>query len=182
LLEHLCSQQEHEHSVTTLTSSPGAAVIRPAEPADADAIIVLIDALTAFVQDPPTRLTADDIRRDGFGPDAWFDCFIAEHDGRPVGYAVCYFGFSTDRGGRGLHLADLYVDPALRGSGLGRALMAAVARHGRARGALWLVWDVWVKNHTAETFYATIGAKRYDDVFAMTLKGEALAALAGEED
>jgi ribosomal protein S18 acetylase RimI-like enzyme len=158
------------------------ATIRRAELADAEAIIALIDALSAFVQDPPTRLTADDIRRDGFGPDAWFDCFLAEQDGRPVGYAICYFGFSTDHGGRGLHLADLYVDPALRGSGLGKALMAIVARHGCARGALWLVWDVWVKNHTAEAFYGAIGAKRYDEVFAMTLKGDALAALAAERD
>lgn len=165
--------------MTTPSTGLEKATIRPAEPADANAIIALIDALTAFVQDPPTRLTADDIRRDGFGPDAWFDCFIAEHDGRPVGYALCYFGFSTDHGGRGLHLADLYIDPKLRGSGLGRALMAAVARHGVAQGALWLVWDVWIENHTAEAFYAAIGAKRYDDVFAMTLKGDALAALAG---
>ena len=153
-------------------------VIRRAAPGDAEALIGLIDALSAFVEDPPTRLTAEDIRRDGFGPDAWFDCFLAEQDGRPVGYALCYFGFSTDHGGRGLHLADLYVDPGLRGGGLGRALMAAVARHGRERGALWLVWDVWVRNKSAEAFYAAIGARRYDDVFAMTLKGDALAALA----
>ena len=156
------------------------AIIRRAEPADAEAIIARIDALSAFVEDPPTRLTPEDIRRDGFGPDAWFQCFLAEQDGRPVGYAIAYPGFSTDHGGRGLHLADLYVDPSLRGAGLGRALMAAVARHGRERDALWLVWDVWVKNHTAEAFYKTIGARRYDDVFAMTMKGEALAVLAGE--
>ena len=156
------------------------AIIRRAEPADAEAIIALIDALSAFVQDPPTRLTAEDIRRDGFGPDAWFQCFLAEQDGRPVGYAIAYPGFSSDHGGRGLHLADLYVDPSLRGTGLGRALMAAVARHGRERDALWLVWDVWVKNDTAKAFYEAIGARPYDDVFEMTLKGEALAALAGE--
>ncbi|MGD1880509.1 MAG: GNAT family N-acetyltransferase [Kiloniellaceae bacterium] len=156
------------------------AIVRRAEPGDAEAIIALIDALSAFVESPPTRLTADDIRRDGFGPDAWFQCFIAEQDCRPVGYAICYFGFSTDHGGRGLHLADLYVDPGQRGSGLGRALMAAVARHGETRSALWLVWDVWVENHTAEAFYAALGARRYDDVFEMTLKGDALAALARE--
>lgn len=156
------------------------AIIRRAEPADAEAIIALIDALSAFVQDPPTRLTAEDIRRDGFGPDAWFQCFLAEQDSRPVGYAIAYPGFSSDHGGRGLHLADLYVDPSLRGTGLGRALMAAVARHGRERDALWLVWDVWVKNDTAKAFYEAIGARSYDDVFEMTLKGEALAALAGE--
>jgi GNAT superfamily N-acetyltransferase len=156
------------------------AIVRRAEPGDAAALIDLINGLSAFVEDQPTRLTAGDIRRDGFGPDAWFHCFVAEHDGKPVGYAIAYFGFSTDHGGRGLHLADLYVDPALRGSGLGRSLMAAAARLGRERGALWLVWDVWVKNHTAEAFYGAVGARRYDDVFAMTLKGDALEALAGE--
>jgi GNAT superfamily N-acetyltransferase len=156
------------------------AIVRHAEPADAEAIIALIDALAAFVQDPPTRLSADDIRRDGFGPDAWFQCFLAEQDGKPVGYAIVYPGFSPDHGGRGLHLADLYVDPALRGGGLGRALMAAVARHGLACGALWLVWDVWIENETAKAFYEAIGARRCDDVFAMTLKGKALEALASE--
>lgn len=154
--------------------------IRRAEPADAEAIIGLINELSAFVEDPPTRLTPEDIRRDGFGPDAWFDCFLAEHDGKLVGYAITYLGFSTDHGGRGVHLADLYVDPALRGSGLGKALMAAVARDAVAQGAVWVVWDVWVKNHTAEAFYTAVGGKRSDDVFAMSLKGDALKALARE--
>ncbi|GAB4362297.1 MAG: GNAT family N-acetyltransferase [Kiloniellaceae bacterium] len=156
------------------------AIVRRAEPADAEALIALINALSAFVEDLPTRLTPEDIRRDGFGPGAWFDCFLAEQDGKAVGYAIVYFGFSTDHGGRGLHLADLYVDPALRGGGLGRALMSAAARHGRQHGARWLVWDVWVKNHGAEAFYKALGARRYDDVFAMTLKGPALEALANE--
>lgn len=154
--------------------------IRRAEPADAEAIIALIDALSAFVQDPPARLTPDDIRRDGFGPDAWFDCFLAEAHGKPAGYAICYPGFSTDHGGRGLHLADLYVDADQRGQGLGRALMATVARHGRERGALWLAWDVWVRNETAKAFYEAVGAKHYDEVFQMTLKGDALDALIAE--
>jgi GNAT superfamily N-acetyltransferase len=158
------------------------AVIRRAEPADAETIIALIDALGAFVKDPPTRLTPDDIRRDGFGPEAWFVCFIAELHGKAVGYAIAYPGFATDHGGRGLHLADLYVDAALRGQGLGRALMAAVARHGRTIDALWLVWDVWVENETAKAFYHAIGARYYDEVRLMTLKGEALEALAGEKE
>ena len=166
--------------MTAPTSSPGTAVIRRAEPTDAEAIIALIDALAAFVQDPPTRLTSEDIRRDGFGPDAWFQCFLAVLDGTAVGYAIAYPGFSTDHGGRGLHLADLYIDPARRGGGLGRALMAAVARHGRERGALWLVRDVWVENETAKAFYKAIGARPCDDISAMALKGEALAALAAE--
>ncbi|MEQ9609382.1 MAG: GNAT family N-acetyltransferase [Kiloniellaceae bacterium] len=156
------------------------AIIRRAKPADAEAIIALIDALSAFVEDAPTRLTADDIRRDGFGPDAWFDCFVVDDNGKLSGYAITYPGFSTDHGGRGLHLADLYVDPALRGFGWGGALMMAVARDAVAQGAVWVVWDVWVKNHSAEAFYKALGAKRYDDVFAMTLKGDALEALANE--
>ena len=58
------------------------AVIRRAEASDAEALIGLIDALSAFVEDPPTRLTAEDLRNDGFGPDAWFHCFVAEQGGR----------------------------------------------------------------------------------------------------
>lgn len=152
--------------------------IRRAEPADAEAIIALINALGAFVEDPPTRLTPEDIRRDGFGPGAWFACFVAELNGQAVGFAIAYPGFATDHGGRGLHIADLYVDESLRGQGIGRALMAAVARHGRELSALWLVWDVWIRNETAKAFYERIGATFYDDVRTMTLKGEALEALA----
>ncbi|MGF1595278.1 MAG: GNAT family N-acetyltransferase [Kiloniellaceae bacterium] len=154
--------------------------VRRAVPGDAEAIIGLINALSAFVEDPPTRLTAEDIRRDGFGPDAWFDCFVVDQNGKLSGYAITYPGFSTDHGGRGLHLADLYVDPSLRGIGWGGALMLAVARDALARGALWVMWDVWVKNHSAEAFYKAVGGERYDDVFIMTLKGAALAQLARE--
>ena len=92
-------------------------------------------------------------------------------------YAHELFDFFRHCDAAGLKLIFCQTVPP---TGLGRALMATVARHGLARGALWLVWDVWVRNHTAEAFYAAIGARRYDDVFAMTLKGDALAALAGE--
>jgi ribosomal protein S18 acetylase RimI-like enzyme len=154
--------------------------IRRAEPGDAETIIRLIDALGAFVKDPPTRLTPADIRRDGFGPDAWFTGFIAEDEGRAIGYAMAYTGFSSDHGGRGLHLSDLYVDGELRQQGIGRRLMAAVARHGQALGARWMVWDVWVENETAQSFYTAIGARPYHEVTEMVLRDEALDALAAE--
>ena len=154
------------------------AIIRRAEPGDAERLIEMINALSAFVQDPPTQLTAEDIRRDGFGPEAWFDCFLAEVEGKAVGYALTYFGFTIDHGGRGLHLADLYVDAEQRGRGLGRALMAAAARHGLDHGARWMLWDVWVENAPAKTFYATLGAACCDDVEPLVLKGPALTELA----
>lgn len=155
--------------------------VRRAEASDAQEIIRLIDALAAFVKAPPTRLTADEIRRDGFGPEARLVCFLAELDGRAVGYALAYPGFSSDHGGRGLHLADLYVEQGLRGQGVGRDLMAAVARHGRGFGALWMVWDVWVENRSAKSFYRALGAKPYPEVEIMVLKNEALDRLAGSD-
>ena len=156
--------------------------IRRAEPKDAPEIIRLIDALNTFVKDPPTDLTPDDIRRDGFSPNAWFVCFLAERDDEAVGYALVHPAFSIERGGRGLHLADLYVEDDLRGQGVGRALMARVARHGKDLGALWLAWDVWTKNDSAKAFYERLGAKINDEVVEMLLEGEELEALAKGQD
>lgn len=152
--------------------------IRHAEPGDAEEIVRMIDALSAALDDPPTPLTPEDIRRDGFGPAPWFVCFLAEQNGRAVGYALAYPGFSTDHGGRGLHLADLYVEESARGQAIGRALMASVARHGRELGAVWLAWDVWVENDAARAFYEALGAEAHPEVDVMALTGDALEALA----
>ena len=148
--------------------------VRRAEPGDAAAILALIDELAAFVEDPPATLTPDDILRDGFGPEPWFIAFLAERDGTARGLALAYRAYATDLGNRGLYLSELYVDPALRGKGVGRALMQALARHGKALGCTWIGWDVWVENKGAYAFYESLGARHRNDVSLMLLDGDAL--------
>jgi ribosomal protein S18 acetylase RimI-like enzyme len=105
----------------------------------------------------PSRFTQEVFRRDGFGPDPAFSCLIAEADGEAMGYALYCRDYDTDRLCRSVYLADLYVETAARGQGIGRALMAAVAGESRAAGAQLMMWSVLKSNQAARRFYATIG-------------------------
>jgi ribosomal protein S18 acetylase RimI-like enzyme len=158
--------------------------IRRARPEDAEALVVMIDALAAVVKDPPTGLKSSDIRRDGFGADPWFVALLAEGQGDAplglLGYALASRSYSTDRKGRGWYLADLYVRGERRSGGIGRALMAEAARLCREDGGRWLAWDVWVENEQAFHFYEGIGARRAGELEVMLIEGEALAGLAAE--
>ncbi|MDP6692024.1 MAG: GNAT family N-acetyltransferase [Alphaproteobacteria bacterium] len=120
------------------------AIIRWAVPGDAGHIVRLIRALAAYENEPASsvKVTEADILRDGFGlldgdqgqPDRRFECLIAEHGGVPVGLCLFFHNYSTWEGRAGLYVEDLFVEPTLRGQGLGRDLMAAVARVALDRG------------------------------------------------
>lgn len=122
--------------------------------------------------DLPRRLAAD-----GFGADPAFRCHLAERDGRAVGYALHWPTYDTEPGARGVYLSDVYVAPEARRGGVARALLAAVARDGAARGARYLEWEVRRANTAARAFYASL-AEEYPNVLAMTASGDDFAALA----
>jgi len=103
--------------------------------------------------------TAETVRRDAFGPAPLFEALIAEADGRPVGYAYFQNFYDSDRAGPGVLLLDLYVDDAARGRGAGRALMAALARMAKTRGAVSMTWGVLDSNAGAIAFYESLGAR-----------------------
>jgi ribosomal protein S18 acetylase RimI-like enzyme len=111
-----------------------------------------------------SRFTAEAFRRDGFGSDPAFSCLIAEGEGEAMGYALYCRDYDTDRLCRSAYLADLYVETAARGQGIGRALMATVARDSRAAGARLMMWSVLKSNQTARRFYATIGEEIDDQI------------------
>ena len=155
-------------------------VVRLAVPDDAKTIVRMMDALCAVTQDPPTGLTPEDIKRDGFGPAPWFIAFIAEDAEKPVGLAMAERAYASDLGFRGLYLTELFVEDKARGKGVGRALMRSVAAHCKSIGGTWIGWDVWVENKAAYAFYETLGGQHRNDVSLMMLKGEAFEALAQE--
>jgi GNAT superfamily N-acetyltransferase len=113
-----------------------------------------------------------------FGEQAVPRALIAEMEGRPVGFAIYFFNFSTWTGRPGVYLEDLYVDPARRGSGIGRALLAKLAQVAVERDCRRLEWWVLDWNEPAIEFYRSLGAKPMSDWTVYRVDGEALASLA----
>jgi len=155
-------------------------IVRSAYPDDADIIVAMVAALSAHDGYDPGAFDAATYRRDGFGRDAAFSVLVAEVEGVVVGYAMTYPGYGSISASRGLHLADLFVDPGARGQGVGRALIAAVARSCRDGGGDWVSWTVLVDNVRSRAFYERIGATvDRPELACYSLEGPALVALAG---
>ena len=120
--------------------------VRPAEPEDADVVARFAQALSLSDGGRPSHFTAEKYRHDGFGERPAFRALIAEVGGEPVGYALYYPGYDTDRATRGVYLADLYIMARFRRRGVGRMLMRAVARACRSDGGAWRFWSVLKRN------------------------------------
>ena len=158
--------------------------IRAAVSADAAAVAALGNELNRQHGLPET-FTEAIVMRDGFEGPRRFSLLVAEGPGRSgerlVGYALYHPQYNSDKPGWGLWLVDLFVEPELRGRGLGRRLLAAVAAEAEATGAVSLWWGVVSANRDARDFYAALGA-RDEDARILELDGVALAALARQAD
>jgi GNAT superfamily N-acetyltransferase len=115
-----------------------------------------------------------------FGESPAVFAHVAEHDGAVAGFALWFVNFSTWTGRHGIYLEDLYVSPAVRGHGYGKALLAELARICVERGYTRLDWQVLDWNAPAIGFYRAAGAVAMDDWRAYRLAGPALSALAGQ--
>lgn len=147
---------------------------------DAEALAALGRALTAQQGDPTTYFTAEAVRRDGFGETPRFEAWMAEIDGRAVGYAlVVPAAYETAYAKAGIYIQDLFVVPEARRRGVGRALMAAVAAETRRRGLEFMWWASRTWNTEAHAFFRTI-ATAEEPVLAFAVFGEAFEALADE--
>lgn len=154
-----------------------ALVIRLAGPADAGLVAGLIDELNADQGEPTGQVTAEAVRRGGFGPSPEFRVLLAERDGAPLGYVLFHPSWSTETGEPGLYIYDLFVRRMARGHGVGRQLVAAVARLAREEGRGFLWWNSKAWNREAQAFYAGLGAVE-EDVKAHAVFGEAFDRLA----
>ena len=130
----------------------------------------LMAAMRALGDRNEGRFDAACFRRDGFGERPAFGGLIAEEGGEPLGYLLYNEIYDTDLAQRVLFVADLYVRPAGRDRGLGRALMAEAVGLCRAGGGGALLWAVLHQNAAAMKFYEKLGAKYVDDVRFMFLK------------
>lgn len=152
--------------------------IRLATESDVPAILALIHALAVYEREPDAvQLGESDLRRDGFGPRPLFECLIADDDGETAGFALYFPIYSTWRG-PSLHLEDLFVQPAHRGRGIGKALLERVAAIAIERGCSRLQWDVLDWNTPAIDFYRSTGAVMLESWRIMRVTGAALARLA----
>jgi GNAT superfamily N-acetyltransferase len=113
-----------------------------------------------------------------FGDNPRLFCEIAEWNGEPVGFAVWFFDFSTFSGRSGIYLEDLFVRPAHRGKGIGKALLAYLARLCVDNGWARLQWAVLDWNTPSIAFYKSLGAVLKDEWTVCRLNGPALAELA----
>jgi GNAT superfamily N-acetyltransferase len=155
--------------------------IREATPDDVADILRLIRELATYEREPDAvETTEDDLHRWLFGEDAVASCLVAESGetgSAVVGIALWFRNFSTWTGQPGIYLEDLFVEPAHRGSGLGKALLAALARIAVERGYRRLEWAVLKWNQPSIDFYEALGAQVKDDWWTYQLTGEALAHL-----
>jgi GNAT superfamily N-acetyltransferase len=153
--------------------------VRSIEPADVTDVVAMVHELAAYERAPgQCRLTEEQLASALFGEQpALFGHVGMDQAGRPAGFALWFLNFSTWRGVHGIYLEDLYVQPRARGQGLGRALLAELARVCAARGYARLEWWVLDWNEPALDFYRRAGAEPMIDWTVWRLTGAALADL-----
>jgi GNAT superfamily N-acetyltransferase len=155
--------------------------LRDAAPADAPAIHALVRELAEY-----ERLlhefvgTSEDLARHLSGPQPFAHAIVAELDATPglAGFALYFFNYSTFLCKPGMYLEDLYVRPALRRHGIGRALLGELARRAVAADCGRLEWSVLDWNTPAIEFYRSLGARPMDEWTVFRLSGEPLSRLA----
>lgn len=161
------------------TRTPGL-ILRFAQETDTESILDLIRALAEFEElSHEVAADADGLRRALFGGRRVAEVVMAEYGGATAGFALFFHNFSTFLGKPGLYLEDLFVKPAFRGKGIGREVLAFLARLATERGCGRLEWAVLDWNTRAADFYKRLGARPLDDWTVFRLSGENLAALAG---
>ena len=153
--------------------------LRPAAPADLPLIAQLIRDLAEY-EKLAHEVRFDEATLGGylFGPRPMAEVVIGEVNGEPQGFALFFHNFSTFEGRPGIYLEDLYVRPAARGAGLGKALLAHLARLAIERNCARLEWWVLDWNAPSIAFYHSLGARPMDEWTVMRVDGAALADLA----
>jgi GNAT superfamily N-acetyltransferase len=155
--------------------------IRPATRADAATIASLVRELADYEKLlHEARATPQDFLRELDAPDPVIHVLIAEWNGEPAGFALYFYNFSTFVGRTGIYLEDLFVRPAHRKHGIGRALLRALARIARDRGCGRMEWAVLDWNEPALRFYRSLGARPMKEWIVHRLTPPEIERLAAE--
>lgn len=155
-------------------------VIRRAAAGDETCVTGFIRALAEYEHLSHAVLADETMIREAlFGPSPRVFCEIAEWNGVPAGFALWFYNFSTFVGRHGIYLEDLFVDPALRGKGIGKALLVHLAQRCVTEELGRLEWAVLDWNAPSIAFYKAQGAELMDEWTGCRVSGAALARLAG---
>jgi GNAT superfamily N-acetyltransferase len=153
--------------------------IRPAKIEDVTLLKSFIGELAEFERlSHEVIVTEEDLRRDGFGPQPKFRAIIAEWSGEPAGYAFIYTTYSTVKGSTGIFLEDLFVRTQFRGKGIGKALLAQIAKIAQDEKCYDVRWVVLDWNQPAIDFYQSLGGEFLNPWKLVSLTGEPLQKLA----
>jgi len=156
--------------------------IRTATVDDVPLIRQLIAELAEYERLADAAVATDEgLREQLFGEHPAAEVLVAEVNGEPAGFALFFHNFSTFLGKRGLYLEDLFVRPAFRGIGLGRHLMASLAKIAVQRDCGRFEWSVLDWNAPAIGFYRSLGASGLDEWAVQRLEGDALRSLAAHD-
>lgn len=157
--------------------------IRPATIVDAELIYALICELADYEKlRHEVVATIESSRESIFGAGSCTEVLIAELDGEAVGFAIYFATYSTFLARQGIYLEDIYVREAVRGQGIGRQLLSAVARVASDRQCGRLEWSVLDWNRPAIDFYESLGAEAQSEWIKYRLTGDALQTLADQCD
>jgi GNAT superfamily N-acetyltransferase len=116
--------------------------------------------------------TEDDIERSMFGDDAKAFCILAESNGKPAGFAVCFYNYSTFQGRPGIYIEDLYVPDEFRGQGIGKGFFKYLAQKALDENCGRLQWWVLNWNEPSIAFYKSLGAQAMDEWTVFRIEGD----------
>jgi GNAT superfamily N-acetyltransferase len=157
----------------------GSITVRPAAAHELPLVLEFIRELAAYERlEHEVQATTADLAAALFGPRPYAEVVFACLEGTPVGFALFFHSFSTFLGKPGIYLEDLFVRPHARGRGIGRQLLAWLARTTLERGCARLDWAVLDWNAPSIAFYRSVGAIAQDEWTTMRVSGAALERLA----
>jgi GNAT superfamily N-acetyltransferase len=157
--------------------------LRPAVSADTPQVLQYIRDLAEYEREPEAAVATEaDLDRYVFSVHPLVKVTMAEWDGQPAGFALWFLNFSTWEGKPGIYLEDLFVPPAFRGHGIGKALLQHLAALAVQEGWTRFVWQVLDWNTPAIEFYEAHGAKIMRPWLTCRVEGGALRRLAGVAD
>jgi GNAT superfamily N-acetyltransferase len=155
--------------------------IRPGVEDDIPVILDLIRGLAEYEKARPEEVPVEEavLRESLFGARPAAEVLLAQVEGETAGFALFFHNFSTWQGCRGLYLEDLFVRPAMRGCGIGKALLRELARIAMERGCARMEWAVLDWNTPSIEFYKSLSAVPMDEWTIFRLTAPAIARLAG---